>query len=100
VGESIEDAVHREVKEEVNVKIKNLRYFGSQSWPFPDSLMIGFIADYDGGELVIDNIEIEAAGWYRFDNLPGRPSTRLSIAGRLIDHFIAEKKQKTSGYNT
>ena len=54
VGESIEDAVHREVKEEVNIEIKNLRYFGSQSWPFPDSLMIGFIADYAGGELVID----------------------------------------------
>jgi NAD+ diphosphatase len=93
-GESIEEAVHREVKEEVGIAIKNLHYFGSQSWPFPDSLMFGFIADYAGGELVIDHNELEAAGWYRYDNLPGRPSTSLSIAGRLIDHFIAVQKQK------
>jgi NAD+ diphosphatase len=95
-GESIEDTVHREVKEEVSIEVKNLRYFGSQSWPFPDSLMIGFIADYAAGEIVIDQKEIEAAGWYRYDNLPGRPSIGISIAGRLIDHFIAEQKSNTS----
>jgi NAD+ diphosphatase len=95
VGESIEEAVHREVKEEVSINIKNLRYFGSQPWPFPDSLMIGFIADYASGEINIDHEEIEAAGWYKFDNLPGRPSTRISIASQLIEHFVAEQRQKS-----
>lgn len=90
VGESIEDAVHREVKEEVGLTIKNLRYFGSQSWPFPDSLMIGFTADYASGEINIDYNEIETAGWYRYDNLPGLPSS-LSIARKLVNHFIAEQ---------
>ena len=94
VGESIEDAVHREVKEEVNIDIKNLRYFGSQPWPFPDSLMIGFTAEYAGGDIIIDNKEIEAAGWYRFDNLPGRPSVSVSIASKLIEHFVAEQTLK------
>jgi len=93
VGESIEDAVHREVHEEVGIKIKNLRYFGSQFWPFPDSLMIAFTADYASGELRIDTSELESADWYRHDNLPGGPSYSLSIARKLIDHFIAEQKQ-------
>ena len=92
VGESIEEAVHREVKEEVGIKIKNLSYFGSQPWPFPDSLMIAFTADYCSGDILINADEIEEAGWYRYDNLPGRPSTSISIASELIDSFI--KKQK------
>lgn len=95
VGESLEDAVHREVKEEVSIKIKNLHYFGSQSWPFPDSLMIGFTADYASGKIIIDNREIEAADWYRYDNLPGRPSSSVSIARKLIDHFISEQTNGT-----
>lgn len=94
-GESIEDAVHREVAEEVSIKIKNLTYFGSQSWPFPDSLMIGFTADYASGELIIDHNEIEAAGWYRYDNLPGRPSTSISIAAKLIDFYISKYVKAT-----
>lgn len=93
VGESIEDAAHREVKEEVGITIKNLSYFGSQSWPFPDSLMIGFTADYASGDLTIDYKELEAADWYRYDNLPGGPSSSISIARKLIDHFIAEQTQ-------
>ncbi len=93
-GENIEEAAHREVQEEIGIKIKNLRYFGSQSWPFPDSLMIGFIAEYASGELVINHDEIEAAGWYRFDNLPGKPSTSISIARKLINYFIAEQMKK------
>jgi NAD+ diphosphatase len=93
VGESIEDAVHREVKEEVNIEIKNLRYFGSQFWPFPDSLMLGFTADYASGEIHIDHNEIESADWYSHDNLPGRPSN-ISIAKKLIDAFLLEKRQK------
>jgi NAD+ diphosphatase len=90
-GESVEEAVHREVREEVSIEIKNIRFFGSQFWPFPDSLMIGFTADYAGGELIIDHREIEAAGWYRYDDLPGRPSTSISIAKKMIDSFIAEQ---------
>ncbi len=92
VGESIEEAIHREVKEEIGITVKNCQYFGSQSWPFPDSLMIGFIADYAAGELIINQDEIEAAGWYRFDHLPGRPSTSISIAAKLINHFITEQQ--------
>jgi len=87
-GENIEEAIYREVDEEVGIQIKNLRYFGSQPWPFPDSLMIGFIADYASGELTIDHREIEEAGWYRYDNLPGRPSFSISIASQLIDDFV------------
>lgn len=94
VGESLEDAVHREVMEEVGITIKNLRYYGSQPWPFPDSLMIGFMADHASGEIQIDNLEIEAAGWYRYDNLPGHPSTKVSIASKLIHHFVAEQKKR------
>lgn len=91
-GESLEETVHREVKEEVSLTIKNLRYFGSQSWPFPDSLMVGFTADYDSGEIIIDPTEIEMAGWYDYDNLPGRPSTSVSIAHKMIEQFIKEQQ--------
>lgn len=95
-GESLENAVHREVREEVSITIKNLRYFGSQAWPFPDSLMIGFIADYESGDIIIDTSEIETAGWYRYDQLPGLPSTHSSIARKLIDYFISLKVQHGS----
>ncbi len=87
-GESIEEAVHREVKEEVGIKIKNLIYFGSQQWPFPDSLMIAFTADYCSGDITINSDEIEEAGWYKYDNLPGKPQTSISIASKLIEDFI------------
>ncbi|MFA5959162.1 MAG: NAD(+) diphosphatase [Tatlockia sp.] len=87
-GESLEEAVHREVEEEVGITIKNLCYFGSQPWPFPDSLMVAFTADYESGEISIDQEEIVEAGWYRFDKLPGRPSTSISISSALIDDFI------------
>lgn len=93
-GENAEDAVHREVKEEVGITIKNLRYFGSQPWPFPDSLMFGYFAEYDAGELVMDRTELEDAGWYHFDKLPGRPSLNFVMSARLLDHFIAEQRRK------
>lgn len=93
-GESLEEAVHREVYEETHLRIKNLRYFGSQVWPFPDSLMMGFFADYASGELEIDPKEIEAAGWYRYDRLPGRPTSKISISSQLLDHFIEEQQSK------
>lgn len=90
-GESLEEAVHREVKEEVGLTIKALHYVGSQSWPFPDSLVAGFRAHYQSGELLIDHRELETAGWYRYDTLPGYPSTSVSIARKLIDAFVLEK---------
>jgi NAD+ diphosphatase len=94
-GESLEEAVQREVKEETGITVNNIRYFGSQPWPFPDSLMIGFTARYESGEIRIDGEEIVEAGWYRADNLPRIPG-KLSIARQLIDWFIA--KHSCSGY--
>jgi NAD+ diphosphatase len=86
-GESLEEAVHREVKEETGITIKNIAYFGSQPWPFPDSLMIGFTAEYESGEIRIDGEEIVKAGWFKADALPKVPG-KLSIAGELIDWFV------------
>lgn len=86
-GETFEECVQREVKEEVGLKVKNIKYFGSQPWPFPDSLMVGFTAEYDSGDLNIDKREILDAGWYTADRLPLIPSTG-SIARQLIDWFI------------
>jgi NAD+ diphosphatase len=89
-GETLEEAVVREVKEEVGVDVKDIRYFGSQPWPFPHSLMIGFTATYAGGEISLDNMEIEDAGWFTIDNLPSIPS-KISISRKLIDWFIAKQ---------
>lgn len=83
-GENLEQTVHREVGEEVGIAVKNIRYFGSEPWPFPDSLMIGFVADYAGGEIRIDPREIEEAGWFSRDHLPPTPS-RTSISRALIE---------------
>lgn len=85
-GETLEQAIHREVLEEVNLQVGNLRYFASQSWPFPHSLMIAFTADYAGGEVQADGREIIEVGWFRPDRLPGLPSP-MSMAWRLIQDF-------------
>ena len=82
-GEALEQCVEREIWEEVGIKVKNIRYFASQPWPFPDSLMMAFIAEYESGEVAVDNYEITDANWYRADNLPNIPTTD-SIAGKLI----------------
>jgi NAD+ diphosphatase len=87
-GESIEDAVHREVFEEVGIRVKNLCYFASQSWPFPHSLMIAFTAEYESGELKPNGEEIAEAAWFAPDRLPQLPP-RVSIARALIDSTIA-----------
>jgi NAD+ diphosphatase len=87
-GESIEDAVHREVREEVGVQVTNLRYFASQSWPFPNSLMIAFTAEYAGGELTPNGHEIAEAAWFTPANLPQLPP-KVSIARALIDDTLA-----------
>lgn len=89
-GESLEEAVHREVMEEVGVTLKNLRYFGSQPWPFPRSLMIGFVADWGGGEIQFAEPEIEDARWFPLDHLPGLPPA-MSIARQLIDWALENR---------
>ena len=91
-GESIEETVRREVREEVGIEVDNLRYFGSQSWPFPNSLMIAFTADHAGGELRPEPGEIETAGWYAPEDLPQLPP-RVSIARRMIDEFAREVRR-------
>lgn len=88
-SESIEECIHREALEEVGVKVRNLRYFSSQGWPFPNSLMIAYVADYDSGEIVPQEGEIEDARWFGLDELPGLPH-RLSIARRLVNSVIGE----------
>ncbi len=90
IGENLEETVEREVFEEVGIKVKNIRYWGSQYWPFPNSLMVGFTAEYAEGEIKLDHSEMRAAGFYAKDEIPGRPSTSLSIASRMIDDFIAK----------
>jgi NAD+ diphosphatase len=86
-GETLETCVHREIKEEIGITVTNIRYFGSQPWPFPDSLMISFIADYAGGEIQVDGQEIIEAAWYRPDDLPQIPGV-VSLAGKMILWFI------------
>lgn len=88
-GETLEQCVAREVMEEVGVRVCNLRYFASQPWPFPHSLMIAFFADHAGGEIAVDGLEIESADWFSAGKLPKLPDT-ISIARRLIDAAIGE----------
>jgi len=90
-GEGLEQCLHREVKEEVGIEVTNLRYFSSQPWPFPHSLMIAFNCDYAGGEIQPEPGEIEAAAWFDLDHLPVLPN-RISIARRLIDATIAQMR--------
>ncbi|MBI4123346.1 MAG: NAD(+) diphosphatase [Betaproteobacteria bacterium] len=88
-GESLEQCLAREVAEEVGVQISNMRYFASQPWPFPHSLMIAFVCDWKSGELRPQAGEIEAASWFEVLQLPKLPS-KISIARRLIDAVVAE----------
>lgn len=86
-GETLEDALRREVLEETSLKIKNIRYFGSQPWPYPCNLMVGFYAEYESGDLHLQFSELERGGWFHRDRLPNLPQT-LSIARKLIDNWL------------
>lgn len=88
-GEDLEGSVVREVKEEVGVDVDDVRYVGSQPWPFPHSLMVGFRANYVGGDIVCEEAEILDANWYRKDALPMVPPS-ISIAGKIIESWLAE----------
>ena len=87
-GESLEECVEREVREEAGIEIRDIAYFGSQPWPFPHSLMVGFTAEYAKGDLLIDEEELVDAGWFTPDALPLLPP-HGSIARRLIDDYLA-----------
>jgi len=88
-GETLEDTVRRETREEVGIEIKNLRYFGSQPWPFPHQLMIAFTADYAGGEVTPDGVEIEEARFFDAEQLPNLPAG-ISISRRMINAVTAK----------
>jgi NAD+ diphosphatase len=95
-GESVEETVHREVHEEVGVQVKNVRYLGSQSWPFPNSLMLGYQAEYAGGEFQYHDEEIADAQWFDIDDLPKVPGG-IAISRWLIDAFIEEVTASRQG---
>ncbi|MEM7416132.1 MAG: NAD(+) diphosphatase [Gemmatimonadota bacterium] len=86
-GESLEDCVHREIQEEAGVHVTNLRYFGSQPHPFPNSLMVGYVADWESGEVRVDPAELEDAQWFGREALPELPHP-MSIASALIRDFV------------
>jgi len=94
-GETLEECVQREVREEVGIEVGNIKYFASQQWPFPHSLMIGFTAEYRAGEITVDGIEILEAGWFTADNLPEIPG-KPSIARLLIDWFVESRCSEKS----
>jgi len=88
IGETPEQTVEREVREEVGISLRNIRYCQSQSWPFPSQLMLGFIAEYAAGEIEVDETELAEAGWFDVDHLPVTPSASISVAGQLIQHYV------------
>lgn len=90
-GETLEECVAREVKEEVNLDVENVRYFGSQPWPFPHSLMIAFTCEAPRGEIELDTSEMAEAGWFRAGELPPVPPPP-TISRRLIDWFAANHR--------
>jgi NAD+ diphosphatase len=88
MGESLEECAAREVLEETAIRVKNIRYVGSQCWPFPSQLMAGFVADYAGGEIRVDETELEDAGWFCRESLPPGLPPRRSIARWIIDRYM------------
>jgi NAD+ diphosphatase len=92
-GETLEECVRREVREEVGLEVGNIRYFTSQPWPFPDSLMVAFIADYQSGEIKVDGREILAADWFVPEHFPEIPGG-YSVARKLLDWFVERRKAR------
>lgn len=92
-GESLEACVQREVEEEVGVAVANISYVGSQPWPFPDQLMIGYMAEYAGGMLEIDTAELDDAAWFHVDALPELPPP-MSLSRRIIDAWAASRRRE------
>lgn len=90
IGETPEQTVVREVREEVGLEVGNIRYVKSQSWPFPSQLMLGFYADYKSGIIVPEADEIEEADWFRVDRLPQVPPANISVAGELIQDYVSQ----------
>ena len=86
-GKTLEQCVEREVMEETRLKVKNITYFGSQPWPYPSGLMVGFIADYAGGEIRLQEEELSSGDFYTRDNLPELPR-KLSLARKMIDWWL------------
>lgn len=91
VGETPEETIHREVREETSIEVCNIRYVSSQSWPFPSQLMLGFFADYAGGEIQVDGKEIAEARWFSPQELPQTPGAGISVAGQLIELFLKSR---------
>ncbi len=88
-GETLEECVKREIREEAGIEVKNIKYFGSQPWPFPNSLMLAFTAEHESGEIQIGEDEIEDARWFGAEEVPNIPG-KLSISRKLIDWFLEE----------
>ena len=91
-GESLERTIEREIMEEAGIEVDNVCYFGSQSWPFPCSLMLGFTARWKSGEPRPDGVELSDAGWFAPDEFPDIPPS-ISISRRLIDDFVRRRQQ-------
>lgn len=94
-GESIENTLRREVKEEVGVSVGDLEYLGSQPWPFPNSLMLGFLAEYDAGDFVLQEEEISDAQWFHYTELPAIPG-KVAISRWIIDTYLSRLGVDTS----
>ncbi len=93
-GETLEECVQREVWEETHIRVRNIRYFASQPWPYPAGLMVGFTAEYESGQLQLQREELGAGGWFRRDNMPEMPN-RSSLARQLIDDWLASQQENT-----